>query len=203
MVKLGRRSGALARRRLGEAMNFKQVLVAAAMLATSAALAGPAAAALTIGDVLDLQYLFPDLGSTYEDSGSFVYTGAGQSLTIQNGITTIFLTDNQVTFSETPGCGPGCSESNADWNGPMLFDLTNGNAFSGWTVLSDTVGISGSVLTGDHIGVNWQNSVVQGATVVGSGAPEPATWAMLVLGAGLAGASLRTARRQRTVAATA
>jgi hypothetical protein len=183
-------------------MKLKHSLVAGAML-MAAALAGPASAALTLGDILQIQYNFSTLGAVVEDNGPFAYTGSGQTVLTQFGESSVILGDNQVTFAEVPGCGDGCTQAGGDFNGPILLDLTNAHAFDGWTVFSDTVGITSFVNTGGSLGVNWQNVPVQGEVVVGAGVPEPATWALMVLGAGLAGAGLRRARRQAGAVATA
>jgi hypothetical protein len=55
--------------------------------------AGPASATtlLTVGDTLDVQYLFPDLGSIIQDSGDFTYTGPGQTISTQFGFTAVVL----------------------------------------------------------------------------------------------------------------
>jgi hypothetical protein len=167
-------------------MNLKSVAVPAIVLsALGGAAASPASAMISIGDTLDVTYDFRALGIIYDDSGDFTYTGPGQSLTIQFGLTTVFLDDNEVAFAQTPGCGVGCTENVASWNGPVMTDLTNANAFSGWHVLADTVGITSSYLTPSAVGVNWQGAAVQGEVVVGVpfvGVPEPSTWAMMALG---------------------
>jgi hypothetical protein len=167
-------------------------LALASACAAIFAVAAPAHAAISVGDMLDVQYLFPDASSVYEDSGSFAYTGPGQSILTQNGFSTVILDNNSVTFSQTPGCGAGCTESPAAFNGAVVFDLTNSSAFAGWTLLSDTVGLSSDILSGSEIGVNWQGAVLQGQAVIGVGAvPEPSAWAMMIAGFAMVGFALR------------
>jgi hypothetical protein len=177
-------------------MKLKLALAGAAVALAAATTAAPAFADITIGDVLDLQYWFPNPGDIYQDSGNFAYTGAGQSVDTQGGITTTFLADDQVNF--TDHCGVGCVQTGSAFNGPILFDLTNPNAFNGWTVLVNNMPGSSAVLTGDHIGVNWAGLNANGNVVIGAGVPEPAAWTLMILGVGLAGASLRAARRTVT-----
>lgn len=171
---------------------MKKIMLAVAS-AVALACAGHAAASINVGDILDVQYHFPSLGTVYSDSGPFAYTGPGQTIGTQDGISTVILDGNHVVFSESPGCGEGCTQSNASWNGPVVFDLTNLTAFSGWTVWSDTVGITGSFISGGEIGVNWQGAPVLGDVVVG--APEPAAWALMLVGFAGLGAGVRARRK--------
>ncbi|MBV8593055.1 MAG: PEPxxWA-CTERM sorting domain-containing protein [Caulobacteraceae bacterium] len=180
-------------------MNLKLTLAAgAALFAVTAASSALATSSLTVGDTLDLQYQFPNYGNTYNDSGPFTYTGPGQSLGTQYGITTVILSNNVVDFSESPGCGSGCYQTPANWNGPVLYDLTNGSAFNGWKVLSDTVGITGYVAGNGVVGVNWQGVPVQGSVLVG--VPEPGVWAMMLVGLGAIGGAMRSTRRRAVLA---
>ena len=185
-------------------MNLKGPLIGATAVSL-AFVSVPAFAAIHIGDTLDLQFQYGDFDEesprVYADSGNFTFTGDGQSQPTLGGSVTTILNTSQVVFSNSWGCG-GCFYPAGNWNGPVLFDISNGTAFSGWTVLSDTVGISSSYLTGGAIGVNWQSVPTQGETVVGSAAaPEASTWAMMGLGfAGLAFAGYRS-RRSVTAAA--
>jgi len=170
---------------------MKAQLLAAAIVVGAASLVAPgiASANLTVGDTLVLEYNFPDYGTVYNTSGPFTYTGAGQAVDTQYGITTTFLNDGMVVFSDH--CGSGCSQTPANWNGPVLFNLSNSSAFSGWWVASDTIGITSYVIAGDHIGVNWQGRDANGQVVL---VPEPETYALML--AGLAGMGLAVRRRR-------
>ena len=169
-------------------------------VAMASLMGGTAHAAITVGDQLEVRYLFPTAATVYLTSGAFTFTGDGQTILTQGGISSVIISALSVTFSESPGCGAGCQQSSAAFNGPTLVNLTNGSAFDGWTVLSDGVGITSSILTGDQIGVNWQNSVVQGAATIGAaGVPETATWALMIGGFGLVGAAMRGQRHRITV----
>ncbi len=169
------------------------ILAITSALAANFAVVAPAYAAISINDVLVVEYLFPDQTTVYQESGTFLYTGAGQTISTQSGYSSIILSDYSVIFSESPGCGDGCVQSPADFNGPVLFDLTNTSAFTGWVLLSDTVGITSSILDGGEIGVNWQGAVVQGQSVIGA-VPEPSVWAMMVVGFASVGFALRHRR---------
>jgi hypothetical protein len=167
---------------MGRAMNIKSAF-AGTLLSAAIITAFPACAntLLTVGDTLKLDYQFSSLGNSI-NSTTFTYTGAGQTVLTQNGITTLdILGDGQIAFKEAPGCGTGCFQSPAAWNGPVLFDLSNSNAFSNWSILSDTVGITSSLIAPGEIGVNWQGAVVRGEVDVGVAVtPLPASWTMML-----------------------
>lgn len=174
-----------------------KAFVRAALAIGAILTAGTAQAQIALGDQLEIKYFFPDLSSEIESSGVFTYAGAGQAVLTQYGSSTLFLYDNLVRFSEEPGCGEDCTQSDGDWNGAVLYDYTNAHAFAGWGLKSDTVGITSLLLTDDHIGVNWQNVPAQGAVELGAGGvPEPASWALMLSGFGLAGVALRRQKSQ-------
>jgi hypothetical protein len=178
-------------------MKLKLVALAALALSALTAAGAPANATISIGDTLDVQYNFPGLGSIYGDSGDFTYTGAGQSV-LSGGITTVFLGGSEVIFANDQSGLNGNTFSNGfSFNGPIVTDLTNGSAFSGWSVTSATAGYTSAYLTGGAIGVDWSGQLYNGGavTVSASGAPEPSTWAMTILGfAGLGFAGSRKAK---------
>ena len=164
-----------------------------------ALMSSAADASMTIGDVFSVQYMFPVDGVFAIDYGEFVYVGPGQQVYIEDGTTSIILYDDHVIFSEEPGCGDTCYHIAADYNGPVLFNLTNNFAFAGWTVLADNVGITSSILEPDRISVNWQGKPVQGEVTVGApitaAVPEPASWALMLAGFGAIGGAMRHRRK--------
>jgi hypothetical protein len=184
-------------------MNIKAILAGGVALAAITAATVPAGATtlLTVGDTLDVQYNFPAYGDVYNDSGDFAYTGPGQTISTQFGYTAVVLSNSQIAFQDT-GCSGGCEQTPSSWNGPVVFDLSNGSAFNGWSVTFDGVGITSSVLGGGVAGVNWQGAFPNGGEViVSSGVPEISTWTMMGLGfAGLAFAGYRSRRPATAIA---
>lgn len=191
----------------------------------SSASSASATTVLTVGDSLTLKYWFPNQKLAVETQ-TFTYTGAGQTVSFQLEQDTKFaqsaldiLSNTQIAFREI-GCSFGQCIQNptpdpGGWNGPVLFDNSNGMAFSNWVVISDTLGQPGlgipgrvdvmgitSLLVGPgQIGVNWQGVPFQGEVVLGGsdlvigGVPEPSTWAMMIIG--FAGVGFMTRRRIR------
>lgn len=171
-----------------------------ALLASAIAigLAAPASAAISIGDTLKIEYNYPTLVSVYATSGTFTYTGAGQTV-VSAGITAVILGNNSVIFSNNQGLD-GNDFLSSSYNGPVLTNLTNGSAFSGWTVTSFTQPYTSALLSGSAIGINIAGQTYNGGSVTISGAvPEASTWTMLIAGFGLIGLAAR--RRRVAVAA--
>lgn len=82
---------------------------------------------------------------------------------------------------------------NVTWGGPQTFTFGNGGAFS--VSLRDTnFAINGATtnVVGDFRLISESVAAV----------PEPATWAMMLLGFGMAGAGLRSRRKQQAVRVT-
>jgi hypothetical protein len=185
-------------------MNIKSAILAATLgaLAMIPATAN-ATSSLTVGDSLTLEYMFPFYGNNIQ-STTFTYSGAGQTVTTQFGITTLDIVGNgTIAFQESPGCGNGCYQTPASFNGPTLIDNSNGSAFTGWNVVSDTVGISSSTIGGGVAAVNWQGQPVQGEVVLSgvSGVPEASTWVMML--AGFAGLGFVGYRRNKMASVAA
>jgi hypothetical protein len=207
---------------------FLKVFAALALL--SSASAASATTALTFGDSLTLEYWFPSQHALFETQ-TFTYTGPGQTVPFQfqsgglNPQSALdILSNTQIAFREI-GCSFGtCIEnpppaSPTAWNGPVLFDTTNGNAFSDWVVISDTlgspplggndpsvVGITSLLVAPGEIGVNWQHVVVEGEVILGGGSdlvvtPLPAAFPLFATGLGAFG--LLGWRRKRKAVAIA
>ena len=158
---------------------------------------------LTVGDSLTLKYYFPTFGTVIE-SQTFTYTGPGQTVPFQFGVSTLdILSNSEIAFQENALCGV-CFQTSDPWNGPDLFDTTNTNAFSDWGILSDTVGITSSIIAPGEIGVNWQGAQDQGEVLAGvtSSTPIPSTWTMLIAGfVGLGFFAYRGSRKNAALAA--
>jgi hypothetical protein len=169
----------------------RNLLLAGAVLA--AALGATAAqAAIAVGDTIDITYLYPDTSSVYQDN-STTFTGAGTTLPIIYTGTASFDADS-ITLTQNNNW----AYNPASFNGVKLTDLTNPNAFNGWGVLPSTTmtGFSESS-SGGSLYVNWQGvNTFTGATVVlGAAVPEPATWAIMLLGVAAIGAAMRSGRK--------
>jgi PEP-CTERM motif-containing protein len=187
------------------------IKVFAALALFSSASAASATTALTIGDSLTLQYWF-DTKNAVHETQTFTYTVPGQTVPFQLEQQSTFaqsaldiLSNNQIAFREI-GCSFGPCIQNPTpgpngWNGPVLFDNSNGMAFSNWVVISDTLGqpglgnpgrvdvmgITSLLVAPGQIGVNWQGVPLQGEVILGGpdlapAVPEPSTWAMMILG---------------------
>jgi hypothetical protein len=207
---------------------FLMVFAALAVL-SSASAASATTTALTVGDSLTLEYWFPSQHAVHETQ-TFTYTGPGQTVLFQfqNGggvdpeSALDILSNTQIAFREI-GCSFGqCIENPTPtgWNGPVLFDTTNGNAFSDWVVISDTlgspplggndpsvVGITSLLVAPGEIGVNWQHVVVEGEVILGGGSdlvvtPLPAAFPLFATGLGALGL-LGWRRKRKNAAAIA
>jgi hypothetical protein len=203
-------------------------IFAALALLSSASAASATTTTLTIGDSLTLQYWFPSQ-LTVVETQTFTYTGAGQIVPFQLEQDSNFAQSQLVLLSNTQiafqaiGCSFGPCIQNptpTGWNGPVLFDNTNGNAFSDWVVISDTLGQPGLGISGrvdvmgitsllvapGEIGVNWQGVPLQGEVVLGGGSalvvtPLPAAFPLFATGLGALG--LLGWRRKRKAAVIA
>ena len=182
-------------------MKIKYLALAA--VAFTAISASSANAALTVGDQISVQYFFPDLNSPYSLPNIVIYSGAGQIVgdtANGSGYSSFTLSDNSITLRSTDNYG----FSGGAYNGPVLKNLTNSSAFTGWTLASDTLGLSSYFINGNSIGANWQGRSIStsgSATFSGpAGAvPEPATWAMMLAGFGMIGFAARRRRSVKTI----
>lgn len=171
-------------------MKIKHLALAAAAIAALSATS--ANAALTVGDLISVQYYFPSLDDPYSAPNTITYLGAGQVVGDGSGYSSFSLSDNSITLMST-----GNYDFNtARFNGPVLTNLTNSTAFAGWTLTSDTIGLSDTIIRDNSIAANWQNVFVTTArsavfsAPVGA-VPEPATWAMMLAGFGMIGFAAR------------
>jgi hypothetical protein len=113
-------------------MKLMRILGAAVLAATFGVTAMPAKAAIALGDTLQIQYFYPDSSSVYQ-SNSTAFTGPGATLPIiYTG--TAFFDVSQVLLTQNNTY----TYFSASFSGIQISDLTNPNAFDGWTVLSST-----------------------------------------------------------------
>ena len=144
-------------------------------------------------------------------------TGFGANAPIQTVSGRFTFTYDNAAFITPPSpAGLAISGFNAPFNGPALFTFNKGNNFLlvgnniglvSYTVSPNTPGfgffiqnpggapIINSLVYSTGGGQVWTSSRVTVAAV-----PEPAAWAMMIAGFGLAGAALRTARRRAAFA---
>jgi hypothetical protein len=171
---------------------MKKALALGALLLASAA---PVAAAINIGDTIQITYLFPDVSTVYQVN-SGVYTGTTLTLPI---IYTGYASFDASSFTLTQTFDS--YYSNAPFNGVKIEDLTDPNGFLGWVEAPGATGPNPHTTTlGSAIYVNWQGAPTTGQITFTAGVPEASTWAMLIAGFGLVGAA---ARRRKATAVTA
>ena len=126
----------------------------------------------------------------------------GQSV-LSAGITTLFVSGNSVQFANDKADLNGVTFTPSAFNGPIIYDLTNATAFSGWGVLAATAAYTSTYLTGGGVGVSFAGQTYVAGTSVtigGEAVPEPSTWAIMGFGFALLGLGCR-ARRSATAPA--
>ncbi|HEX4739824.1 MAG TPA: PEPxxWA-CTERM sorting domain-containing protein [Caulobacteraceae bacterium] len=182
---------------------MKAILTTA--LAASLA-AGSAFAAGFTGDTVDGAYHFPDTSTVVLDGGGAV---APTSFFFSTGLpnTTATVGATQITLSFDAGGG---TFNPASFSGVVITDLTEAD-ITGVTLDPSTSvpGFTASDLsfTSDSVSLNLQGLGVPSANdivvadVSFGGVPEPASWALMLLGVGAVGGALRLSRRRDAVTA--
>ena len=173
------------------------------------ALAGfaPASAATLVGDQLSVSYRYPDVNTVYPPStaapSTFIVGPGVESVVDVEGVTDIAVDFGarslMIDFSTVL--------DNPTWAGSayngLLFQGMGAAKIVGATVTSTTMaGFDDSRLyfSGGDFGLDWQGlSYTTGTNItvdltLAGGVPEPATWAMLLVGFAAVGAAAR--RRQ-------
>lgn len=75
------------------------------------------------------------------------------------------------------------------WNGAKVFDFGNGGQFQ--------VELSDETFNSGVFGLGKKGATVQGTfSLISASVPEPSTWAMMILGIGMAGAAMRRRQNQ-------
>jgi len=175
-------------------MNFKIL----AMTAVAVSAIAGAAGATTLGDTVSSSYRFSDVGALYNSGPSFTVADGVlgdqtvdgypilESYSHTGGSETYTFTLPTIDFN---GC---CS-----FNGIVLSDLTGAN-FGSITSVSG-LPFANVASTGGELQVNWSGySFNAGDTVsvtFGAGVPEPAAWALMLMGFGAMGLMLRRDRK--------
>jgi len=177
---------------MGTAMNIRQTLTATAGALVALTLAaGTGARADTI-----LNYTF-DPGATFDLGGGNVYAATG---TFSYDVTTGMVTAVAYDAIQT-GTGP---------TGPFDFTAAVTTSSTDVTFINDGDGdqdeyfFAQSLALGgtDTItGAAYDGGVITGSGSVSAGVPEPATWAMMLVGFGGLGVAMRSRRRLAVAAA--
>lgn len=174
---------------------FKTLAVAAIAATT---LAAGAASATTLGDTVNSTYYFPTASSFYNGGPTFVVAPGLlgtqfvdgnpilESFSTSGGTETYTFTFNTIGFN---GC---CA-----FNGIGLTDLTGAN-FGSITGVTG-VPFGNAAVVGNKLQISWSGqSFNAGDTVsvtLGVGVPEPAMWALMLMGFGGMGVMLRRDRK--------
>jgi hypothetical protein len=180
-------------------------LIHAAAAALSLAIAAPAQAASFLGDTVNGSYYYPNVSTLSANAGDqIVSPSATFDFSTVPGIAAT-VTGDQISISYTPPEGDTVSYfTTADFNGIVFTDLSasdiSGAIVDGSSTLTPSVSF-----TPDSVDINFSNLAMTASSSVvvdvSFGAvPEPATWAMFLLGFGAIGWTLRS-RRKDAVAA--
>lgn len=172
------------------------------------AITHPAFADIQLGDQIELKYLYPsasdvifDFSVTFSGINDIGYGGPGVAV-IQSALIALI-----TTYSSDPltcYCDEIISNDtfkSASFNGVAIIDLSNQNAFVGWTASADVPQQFSYTNIGNSIFVNYEGAPVVIGTVwlqpnVLGAVPEPSTWAMMLIGfVGLGFAAYRSSRQ--------
>lgn len=197
---------------LATGLRFVRAAAIGSAIALGGASAAQAASDLT-GTNVTFSWLFPDTSTTYAAqtftvgpgpelscpggyAGGGLCTGFYDSSTIDIGVNTLSLTINDGSIAWAP----------TTFNGYEFSGLSAGGSWTGYTLSTDFSGLDTSrvIFTPDAVYVNMQGITPQSGesftiTLNAASAPEPAAWALMLVGFGGLGAALRS--RRRTAAA--
>ena len=188
-------------------------LLAAAAFAFALAGVAPASAATLVGDQMSVSYRYPDVGTVYAPSTAvpptFIVGPGVESIVDVEGVTDIAVDFGakslMIDFSTTLD-NPTWTAS--AYNG-VLFQGMGAAKIVGATVTSTNMaGFDDSrfYFSGGDFGLNWQGlSYTTGTNItvdltLANGVPEPATWAMMLVGFAAIGAAARRRRPEPALA---
>lgn len=181
---------------------MKRTLFACSFFAL--AIATPASAATLVGDTIEGTYLFPNPGSVLINAGTEVVSPTADFTFITGSINPTALVSASNVLVTFAGSGGYAS---AAFNGIFLTNLTNSN-ISGFFLdpSSTVVGFDQSRLsfTANSLALNFQGLQIRSTdrisanvSFINGAVPEPATWAMMLLGFGFVGGAIRSAKRRQ------
>ena len=179
-------------------LKFMAACLSAIVAAPSLAQAG------FVGHTIDAQILYPNTSTVYSDMGNTTVLGSGDTFNAYNSHFRIDFTDSTITiiskdsfaFANDPF--DGFVFINKDGQIPIISSVVIDKA-------TTQPGFSSAALSFDanHIFVNdsglsgsANDKIVLDVTFNTSAAPEPAAWALMMVGVGGMGAALRTRRRK-------
>ena len=184
-------------------MSFFRIAAGIAAATGLAAIGNPAAASIT----LDYQGLpFTSIGSPAAGTGISGYivvkdfdTSVGQQL-LTPDLLDWSISNGAYTLSKANGNALTRFDMLTDAGGKVrqwAFDAQD-RADATWTEFSrtDSGNLDISVIKDNSYSGESENVGPSGAWTLASGVPEPATWAMMLTGFGLAGAAVRGSRRK-------
>ena len=187
----------------GDTVKTFKTFAAAAALACAVAVgySAPASAALLDGQTIQLSYLFPDQSTSVD--GPFDYT-----VGVSPDRAFFFVATNVGDTNITATTKFNTSFNSAPFNGIRLHDFYGTvSSFTGASVnvSSNVAGFDNSRVTfdADNVYLNFQGlhftgDGVYSVDITGGAVPEPATWAMMIMGFGAAGSMIR--RRKLAIA---
>jgi len=164
-------------------------------------MASPASAASFVDDTFEGSYRFPTLDNTTRDGGTQTVDPIAEFTFLTgkiNPTATITAANVLVTFE-----GDG-KYKDADFSGILLRNISSSNIASFVLVSSTVVGFDQSRLsfTSDTLMLNLADLRIRSTdqisadvTFLPTTAPEPATWAMMVLGLGAVGFAMRRRKK--------
>lgn len=193
-------------------IRLMSVMSATALALTS--IASPAMAADLTGTSVNVTWLFPDVSTIYKTQTFAV--GSGVELTCAGGgvggglcsgfvdSSTIDLGGDTLSLAITGGTAPW---NGAAFNGFEFSGLSAGGLWSGYSLTTNFAGLGDSRITfsPDAVRVNMQGiAPTEGQsftiTLLSAAVPEPATWAMMLVGFGAIGATMRFRQRKTALA---
>jgi hypothetical protein len=191
-------------------LSLRAALLGAALVASAAIAPAASATAITynvdqtigLGSVvgtIQTDGAIGTLGASDITAWDLHLNGVGATFEITNSNSAVFLRGDDVTASASDLF---FNYSGTD-NGLLLFQqgLFSGNFYYCDSTASDECFQGATVTPGFVFDGTAQNVALSGNQIIGTAVPEPATWAMVLVGFGGLGVAMRARRRQ--AAATA